>query len=93
MTITITDTAWGINRITGDRSETVVDQKTMPAVVGSLDPIGPIRKVFEITDMRNDMLTVVLNPAGKTVTLAIGETYIYRPRAFDGGHFYTITVQ
>ena len=47
MKITITDTSWGIDRRTGNRSERVVACETFELAVGFLPEIGPAKRVFE----------------------------------------------
>ncbi len=90
MKITISDTAWGVNRMNGERHERIVDTQCFDLALGVLPPIGPAGKRFEVTELTEDSLTLILNPRGKSVTVKRGEVYVYRPFSMDGGHYYTI---
>ena len=93
ITITVTDTAWGVNHITGQITETTIDTKTFPLTLGEIGPIGPAYKKFTVTEMTSSTVTLVLNQTGRKATISVGETFLYRPRSFGGGHAYTITIE
>ena len=92
MNITITDTSWGINRRTGERTEKVVARETFALSVGALPEIGPAKRVFEVTKLTENAVTVLLNVKGDTVTIKRGGSYFYRPMSMDGGHYYLFEV-
>ena len=93
MKIRIIDTVWGINRMTGQRSERVVADETFELSLGTLPPIGTANKQFEVTNITDCDIALLVNQQGRTLTIPIGEPYVYRPMSLDGGHYYTITIQ
>ena len=93
MTITITDTSWGINRRTGERSERMVAKETFDLALGLLPEIGPAKRVFEVTKLTEKSATIVLNVKGDAVTIKQGGSYFYRPMSMDGGHYYLFEVE
>ena len=93
MKITITDTSWGIDRRTGERSERVVACETFELAVGFLPEIGPAKRAFEVTKLTDGSVTILLNIKGDTVTIHRGKSYLYRPMSMDGGHYYLLEVE
>ena len=93
MILTVTDTAWGIDRKSGNRSQKVVAKEKFELSLGKLPPVGPAGKVFEVTALTDSEVTLLLNRSGKTVTLGRGESYAYRPMSMDGGHYYLLEVK
>lgn len=92
MNINIKDIAWGIDRKSGEKLEKEVCNVTFEATIGETIGIGTLNKVFSITEITNDSVTFVLNNKGNTIIIKKGTEYIYRPRTFDGGHYYIINV-
>ena len=93
MKITITDTSWGIDRRTGNRSERVVACETFELAVGFLPEIGPAKRAFEVTKLTENSVTILLNIKGDTTTIKRGGQYFYRPMSMDGGHYYLLEVE
>lgn len=93
MNITITDTSWGIDRRTGNRSERVVARETFTLAVGMLPEVGPAKRAFEVIKLTDSTVTILLNIKGDTVTIKQGESYFYRPMSMDGGHYYLFEVR
>ena len=93
MKIKIKDISWGINRITGAKQEQEVENIEFEAIIGKTVEIGPLKKVFSIKEINDNYIVVILNKNGAIVEIEKGNSYTYRPRSFDGGHYYIIEVE
>ncbi len=94
MKLHIVDFSWGVNRRTGERSESEAANVVFEDLkVGALPPVGPTRHVFRIEEIREDSLVLFLSEKSGTVEIKLGEPYEYRPMSFDGGHFYRIELE
>ncbi len=96
MKLRITETAWGINRKTGDRSEKVTADVKVPCEVGDIPEFGKGRRRFCIDEVSGDGITLSVHCADprydRTWTIKIGETVSFRPRSFDGGYYYEFRI-
>lgn len=93
MKIKIKDYSWGINRRTGDMSETLCESVVYDAIDGLLPPIGIPNKQFEVQILSDNKVKITLNAKGDFVILKSGEKHTYKPWSFDGGHYYVIEVE
>ena len=94
MELIIKETAWGINRMTGSRSEKVTAKKSFPCEIGEIPVFGKGGRRFSIDHVSEEGITVTVHCAderyNKTWEIQKGEELAYRPRSFDGGYFYTL---
>lgn len=94
MKIQITETAWGINRATGSKSEKVTAVETFPCEVGNLPEIGKSSRRFSVDAVNEASAVISVHCADsrydKIWNVHKGEDFIYRPRSFDGGYYYKI---
>lgn len=92
MKLKIKETAWGINRMTGDYRERVTAEMSFPCELGDVPDFGKGGRHFSIDETAENSICLSVHCAdpkyNKTWTLEKGEETIYRPRSFDGGYFY-----
>ncbi len=98
MSVRIIEECWGINRRIGKRSSTQTDDKTFPAVVGSIMEMPTGRRKFHIDAVSENSITVTVvyenNPtANKTFEIVKGESILYQPISRDGGYKYTLSYE
>ncbi len=93
MKISITDISWGIDRATGEHREKTDGEFVFEAVLGDLPAVGGAGKVFTITALTENSVTVLLNTSGQKATIICGACYTYRPVSFDGGHYYRLRLE
>ena len=94
MKLRITDYGWGIDRKSGERSESVVAEVTLDVEkVGALPPVGPARHVFKVLEIKEGAVEIFLSEKSGSVVLELGKPYEYRPMSFDGGHFYRLELE
>ena len=89
MIIKISDYMWGIDRRSGERKETHLSSETFSDVSlnQELDVNG---KQFIVVNLSENSIT--LKYYKSEMTINVNERYLYKPRSFDGGHYYIITV-
>ena len=92
MKLKIRETAWGINRVTGDSRERVTANVSVPCEIGDIPDFGKGRRHFTIDKVSDNSISLSVHCAdskyNKTWTINKGEEITYRPRSFDGGYFY-----
>ena len=94
MTLTIADISWGINRKDGSYAENEVARETFEITkVGPLPPVGVTKKVFEILNIDENSVTIHLGGKAADIVLAKGESFMYRPISFDGGHKFLLELR
>ncbi len=94
MNLHIKDFGWGIGRGEEGYAEKQVAEATFPIEKeGPLPPVGPARHVFVINKIGEDCIEVACSPIREPVVIKKGEAYTYRPRSFDGGHFYHLELE
>ena len=84
MKLHIIDYGWGIDRRSGERSESVCAEVNFHVKEGALPPVGPEKKVFKITKLGEGSVSLWLSDKQ-------GEEY--RPTSFDGGHYYRFELE
>lgn len=93
MKLRIIDYGWGIDRRSGERSESVCAEVNFHVKEGALPPVGPEKKVFKITKVGEDSVSVWLSDKQGEATISIGKPYEYRPLSIDGGHYYRFELE
>ena len=95
MNIRIIEERFGINRRTGERSAVLTDDRTFPAIHGTVMEMPVGKRNFYVDGADENSVTVTVryekNPsANATWNIPAGESIIYRPRSMDGGYKYTV---
>lgn len=94
MKLHIVDYSWGMDRRTGQRSESEAANVVFEDLkVGALPPIGPSRRIFRIEAIGKGSITVFLSEKAGTVELQVGKPYTYRPMSLDGGHIFRLELE
>lgn len=91
MKLHVTDTAWGISRKDGSAGEKVVGNHVFDAKVGPLPEISHVK--FEIKAVKENSIVLFLSEKTGCIELEKGKSYTHRPMSFDGGHYYTFTLE
>lgn len=90
--ITIRDISWGINRVTGERSEKLIEEKVFdgPFEVGQKLSLKVTRKDFEILNVSLESVSLRVSPV-RDITLTPFKLMKPLPKSLsmDGGHSYT----
>ena len=87
MKISIIDFVWGINRRSGERSETKVAEETF--VVTSINQELRINVArFIVTKITDSSVTLSIHD--KKIAVELKKPTIYRTRSYDAGHYYEI---
>lgn len=93
MKLKITDTSWGINRMNGKYGEKVCGEAVFECTVGDIPGFGSKGRRFTVDEAGDGTVRISVHCANsafdRTWTIKEGEEAVYRPRSFDGGHFYT----
>jgi len=95
MKLQIVDIGWGIDRRTGEKSESVVAEACFEGLaVGPLAPVGPTRRVFTLQEVGEDYIVILLSEnTGKTATIKRGEEFTHRPLTRDAGHHFRFVLE
>ena len=89
MNLKIIDYMWGIDRKTGERSEVKIAEETyeITSLNQGLKISTVTFTVIELTDR-----SVMLSIYNKKILVELDKTTMYRPRSFDAGHFYEMSL-
>ena len=91
MDLVIRDNFWGINRRTGEYSESLIEEITFYNIELNQE-LEVSRLIFVVSDISEEVeLTIKIN--GKKIVVKKDQTSIYRPTSFDAGHFYEFTLK
>ena len=97
MKLIITETAWGINRVTGAYKQRITEKREFRCKVGLLDRFLNSNRRFSIDEINSDTVKLsvqcVTSDYNKSWVIKAGEEIRYRPRSFDGGYFYDIELK
>ncbi len=92
MKLEITEISWGINRMTGKRSEKITAKESVDLSIRDISDFGKGKRHFTIDCIDGSCVTLSVHCAdsryNKTWEIKRGEEICYRPRSFDGGYFY-----
>lgn len=97
MKLIITETAWGINRVSGVYKQRITEKRNFECKTGLLDGFSNSNRRFLIDDVNSDVIKLsvhcVNSDYNKSWVIKAGEKIRYRPRSFDGGYFYDIELK
>ena len=94
MKLHIVDYSWGVDRRSGQKSESIAAEVTVEDLkIGKLAPVGPARHVFVVDEIKDGAAVILLSEKAGKIELKVGQPYEYRPLSFDGGHFYRLELE
>lgn len=96
MKVKITETAWGINRVSGGYKESVIEKESFDCVCGTLPKFGRGKRQFVIEEVGEDYIKLAVicvdKRYNKSWIIKKGDEVRYRSRSFDGGFFYDFSL-
>ena len=94
MKVRISDYGWGINRRTGEKSESLIIEESFNSVKkDDVLEVGPTHHKFVVKELKETSIVLTVNLKGDEAEIKVNGKYEYRPLSFDGGHYYVIEVE
>lgn len=89
MKLIISDYIWGIDRRSGKYKESLLSSEYFNNVSLN-DELLINDKRFIVIEINDNSITLLFYKS--EITIEVDKEYKYKPRSFDGGHFYIISV-